>query len=130
MPCLVHRAETLSPTRTATHAHLQEKAFPSSKQATAAFQAGSTTSPGKPTLASAGRWLALLACAAAQGPLPPAALFLLNALVQLLYYHSTPPPGAGSRGTELGVPGALSVIQASTSRFCGKHRATLSLAPM
>ena len=55
---------------------------------------GSTASPGEPFLALAARWLALLACAAAQGPLPAPALSLMDDLVQLLHYHSPRVPAA------------------------------------
>lgn len=55
---------------------------------------GSTASPGEPFLASAARWLALFACAAAQGPLPAPALALMDDLVQLLYYHAARMPVA------------------------------------
>lgn len=53
-------------------------------------------SPGAEALSCAAHWLAVLTCAAAQGPLPAPALALMSDLVQLLYYYSPPASSAGA----------------------------------
>ena len=110
MPGPVQQALTPQQKRCAVHA--QPQASPG-KRGAAASQAGSAASPGEPVLAAAGRWLALLACACAQGPLPPAALSLMNDLVQLLFYHATPKHAANG-GTGPGSPAAPIATQVTT----------------
>ncbi len=73
----------------------------------------STASPGAPILAAAARCLALLACAAAQQPLPPAGLALMSDLVQLLFYHAPPATADAAESTQPSSP--LIAVSAQSS---------------